>query len=388
MAERLPAPMCNRGADGTGCATIRSIYKRNAHADALQCVVNPMQNIAELADDLEEAGDIDTCKACGAFNHMSTWTHCGTCDAKLDDDAAHTKRHDNLLTSDQTDADSMIGYTIQEDDTASRNEKKHTCVSNYQKARAGTERLVDRQELTKPSTSTSTSKSTKRCMPQKRVAGSMPVLVHLDEERCEKMKSLARVRGFGAFDSGKEVCMVEFRYLLLSAGYSEGSWKHASECNKDCDRTCAGSCRNDGNPYTYPRFMGIFFDEKVVKTKGDFFVEGVHEEAGRVARIHGIKSAHKSKKWNEVDTDGVHVLSQKGRDALVVKLTKNIMHGFDDYTDLCKSCDNNPMSLMPKGPKKKKENDTHRVLLHDPDSPSLGHWLDRTDSSRCADSSY
>ena len=200
----------------------------------------------------------------------------------------------------------------------------------------------------------------------------MPVLVDVNEQRTSKMKDLACVDGFGDPDSGKEVCMKEFQYLLLHAGYSEGSWKHEEGCDKECNRTCAGSCRNDGNPHTYPRSMGIFFDTNVVGTKSDFFVEGVQEEARRVARIHGTERAHASKKWNEVDANGTPVLDEKEKAALILKLSGDIMHGFDDYVDLCKSCNNNPASLIPEPASKQARKKKRSVApLNDPGSPSL-----------------
>lgn len=269
----------------------------------------------------------------------------------------------------------MIGSTRQADTPSLRShlydssadlfdrKKRRARMPVGQGARSGTERLVDRHDLTKANS------STKIYLPQKRIAGSMPVLVNVNEQRIAKMKDIARVDGFGKPGSGKDVCMKEFQYLLLHAGYSEGSWKHEMGCDRKCNRTCAGSCRNDGNPHTYPRFMGIFFDNNVVRTKSDFFAEGVQEKARVVARMIGIERAHASKKWNEVDANGMSAF-EKERNALIMKLSKDIMHGFDDYVVLCKSCHNNPALLLPQ-PKKDGKKKRSAALMYDPGSPSI-----------------
>ncbi len=370
-----------------------------------------MQNLAQIADELEDFDNLDRCKSCNAPRYVASWTRCGTCDTRFETtrsaaadtlgspvnghvpfaDASDRGRgeeekedgHESVFESlgVAVDNDSMVGSIGQADtpslrshlydssvDLSDKKKRRRSRMPTGQGARSGTERLVERLDLTKPNT------STKTYLPQKRIAGSMPVLVDVDEQRVSKMKDLARVDGFGNPGSGKEVCMKEFQYLLLHAGYSEGSWKHEEGCDKTCDRTCAGSCRNDGNPHTYPRFMGIFFDTKVVSTKSDFFEKGVREKAREVARTHGTERAHASKKWNEVDGRGMLVMDEKERAALILKLAGDIMHGFDDYVDLCKSCNNDPKSLMPQCVSKKMGRKKRpAALMHDPDSPSLRH---------------
>lgn len=375
-----------------------------------------MQNLAQIADELEDFDKLDRCRSCNAPKYVASWTHCGTCDrpfeavllredSAVDLDPLHehilqeysavgspasalceeSEEEENGGVSEDVlcsvhppcsdDDDSMIG-SMGQDDTpslrshlydssvySSKKKKRRSRMPAGQGARSGTERLVERPDLTKPNTTAKTYR------PQKRIDGSKPVLVDVDEARASKMKDLARVEGFGDPGSGKEVCMKEFQYLLLHAGYSEGSWKHEDGCEKRCNRKCAGSCRNDGNPHTYPRFMGIFFDCNAVKTKADFFVDGAQARARRVAHAHGTERAHSSKKWNEVDDEGVQVLDDKERAALIMKLSGDVMHGFDDYIDLCNACNNKPASLMPKALSKKKKRPA--APLHDPGSPSL-----------------
>jgi len=390
------------GADGYGWATIELIDKR---PKGNMKTGGSMQNLAQIADELEDFDNLDKCKSCNAPRYVGSWTRCGTCDTKFDDpsvavshpessvDPSLDEKEDDgdesvfdglcahVQRPSSDDADSMVGSIGQADtpslrshlydssaDLFDRKKKRRARMPTGHGARSGTERLVERLDLTKPNT------STKTYLPQKRIAGSMPVLVDVNEQRTAKMKDIARVDGFGDPGSGKEVCMKEFQYLLLNAGYSEGSWKHEEGCDKECNRTCAGSCRNDGNPHTYPRSMGIFFDTNVVRTKSDFFVEGVQEKARVVARMHGTERAHASKKWNEVGANGMPTLDEKERAALILKLSGDIMHGFDDYVDLCKSCNNNPASLIPQ-PTSKKDGKKKRpaALMHDPGSPSLSH---------------
>lgn len=362
-----------------------------------------MQNLAQLADELEDFDNLDRCKVCNALKYVATWTHCGTCDTKFDiapsaagcAPGSPVDHHGTLADEDESesvldglcgsvqqscaDADSVAGSVGQADtpslrshlyDTSSEppdgKKKRRARMPTGQGARSGTERLVERLDLTKPNT------STKTYLPQKRIAGSLPVLVDVSEARITKMRDLARVDGFGDPSSGKEVCMKEFQFLLLHAGYSEGSWKHEERCDEDCNRTCAGSCRNDGNPHTYPRSMGIFFDSGVIATKADFFADGAQEKARRVARAHGTERAHASKKWSDVDANGLPVLDEKERTALILKLSGDTMHGFDDYVELCKACNNNPASLIPASAPKKKKKRRPAAPLNDPGSPSLG----------------
>jgi len=330
------------------------------------------ENIAQLADRLHTFDKLYTCSNCDPPDYVTRFTRCGKCDQMLEDEirqenslvlaTAESKEEDEALASEDTPSldsqpnDALLG--AQPNDAGRK--RKHRAKASM---RSGTEKLIERPDLTKGNT------KDKTYLPQKRISGSMPVLVDLDKERTNKMRDIARVDGFGNFDSGKEVCMREFKYLLLFAGYSEGSWKHEPGCDYKCNRTCAGSCRNDGTPHTYTRSMSLFFDADVVKTKADFFVEGVREDAKEVALKHAIKRAHASKKWNKVDANGIPFLSEKDRAALTQKLAGDIMHGFDGYVNLCKSCHNNPALLIQTASKEKEKRPS--AQLHDPGSPSL-----------------
>ena len=44
-----------------------------------------MQNLAQLADELEGFDNLDRCRVCNAPKYVSRWTHCGTCDHPFGD---------------------------------------------------------------------------------------------------------------------------------------------------------------------------------------------------------------------------------------------------------------------------------------------------------------
>lgn len=153
--------------------------------------------------------------------------------------------------------------------------------------------------------------------------GSKPNLVKNDERRSKIMNKLLQTEGILSEDAGKSACLAEFKWRLLAHGFSEGSWKHASGCNRECNRSCAGFCKNDGNPHTYPRYMGWFFDAGIVTKRSDFFVEGALAKAKEFSIKRAQECAVKSKKWNEI--------GYEKQQSLVTKLAGNIMHGFTDF---------------------------------------------------------
>lgn len=301
-----------------------------------------MQNIAQIADELGDFDDLVQCCVCKAHKYIAEWTRCRTCDTPFPLHGAHA-------SCSHQDYDNVIGRS----DTPSLVTVQRTGF------------LVERKDRT------TTDTRNILYITQKHIAGSRPILVDVDYQRWSKMDELSKVSGFGENDSGKEVCMKEFQYLLLGAGYSEGSWKHHGTCDKNCNRLCAGTCRNDGNPHTYPRFMGMFFDNRVVQTKGDFFMDGVKENAMRFAGSEGLKRAKASKKWDAVDINGVFVMDENGRNALISKYTQNIMHGFDDYLELCKAHEAEPRAFTTWC--FYHANECKHVVIGEPCSPSLQH---------------
>lgn len=155
------------------------------------------------------------------------------------------------------------------------------------------------------------------------VQGSKPNLVENNEERTKKMNKLLQTKGVMAEDAGKSACLAEFQWRLFAHGFSEGSWKHASGCSKECNRSCAGFCKNDGNPYTYARYMGLFFDHGIVARRSDFFVPSALARAREFAVKRANECASKAKKWNE--------MNDEKQQSLVTKIAGNIMHGFTDF---------------------------------------------------------
>lgn len=155
------------------------------------------------------------------------------------------------------------------------------------------------------------------------VQGSKPNLVENNEERTKKMNKLLRTEGIMAEDAGKGACLAEFQWRLLAHGFSEGSWKHVPGCSKECNRLCAGFCKNDGNPYTYARYMGLFFDHGIVKKRSDFLVPEVYARAKEFAVRRANECASKAKKWKEMD--------EAKQKSLVTKIAGNFMHGFTDF---------------------------------------------------------
>lgn len=165
--------------------------------------------------------------------------------------------------------------------------------------------------------------------------GSKPNLVENSEKRSKMMNKLLQTEGIMSQDAGKNACLAEFKWRLLAYGFSEGSWKHASGCNKECNRSCAGFCKNDGNPHTYPRYMGLFFDAGIVTKRSDFFVASAHAKAKEFSIKRAKECAVKSKKWNE--------MSDEKQQSLVTKMAGNIMHGFTDF----KWCPNTSLGYVP-----------------------------------------
>lgn len=206
--------------------------------------------------------------------------------------------------------------------------------------------------------------------------GSEPILVEtIDEERMGRMNDVARVKGFLSETGGKDACMAEFQWRLFDARFRYGSWKHAANCPdpKSCDKTCKGMYKNDGNPYTYPRFMGMLFGgedqrEGVFKARKDFFEPGASERAwnllNRVAREKGPYQ----KGWNQ--------MSGAQRESLVTKLTRNYMRGFDEFIKQVQKGSDTPLPQVQQTPEATSEPQTvasqftHQGVIGNPNSPS------------------
>ncbi len=165
--------------------------------------------------------------------------------------------------------------------------------------------------------------------------GSKPNLVENNKRRSEIMNNLLLTGGIMSEDAGKSACVAEFRWRLLAHGFSEGSWKHASGCNKECNRSCAGFCKNDGNPYTYPRYMGLFFEAGIVTKRSDFFVASTLARAKEFSIKRATECAANSKKWDK--------MSDEKQQSLVTKIAGDIMHGFTDF----KWCPNTSLGYVP-----------------------------------------
>ena len=307
-----------------------------------------MLSIAQLADAMDEARVV-RCNRCDALRFCASWIRCDGCghpfeeavsgedDAEGEDDA-DTTIEDDTADDDGCDGDSMVGTAL--DDTPSHTHgHAHEDEPTKRKARrgegrrSGTEKLVERPDLTRANT------ESRVYLPQKRIAGSVPVLVKVDKERQRKIAELSMVEGYGQDTAGREACMAEFTCLLLGAGFSEGSWKHAAGCDRECQRTCKGSCKKDGNVYTYPRYQGLYFDEGVFNTRRDFFRRDARARALEFARAKGQTRAQASKKWNAVDETGTLVLTDAQRQALHVKLAGDIMHGYTNYVALVEAAE-------------------------------------------------
>ena len=164
-----------------------------------------------------------------------------------------------------------------------------------------------------------------------RVRGSKPNLVEANDERSAKMQRLRETHGFGSTGAGKEACMAEFQWRLFRFGFSEGSWKHSAICDRKCNRTCTGMCKNDGNVYTYPRSMGHMFDAHVFSKRSDIFEPGAELRALQWCTEFGNSAARRSTIWESSD--------ENKRQKLIKKLRNDEMHGYSNFVELSKITD-------------------------------------------------
>lgn len=106
-----------------------------------------------------------------------------------------------------------------------------------------------------------------------------------------------------------------FRMLLLERGdYVGGIVKET------------GKCRDDGNVYTYARYLRKFMEAGVFRRVGEFVPRNRHRAvafAMAQARACAPTQRVRRKTWRQ--------LTERQQGALVDKLFNNFMHGFDDF---------------------------------------------------------
>ena len=176
--------------------------------------------------------------------------------------------------------------------------------------RSGSERVKWRSAILK--------NGQKKAIP--RISGSKPLKRKTGTTLSQADRNLLMARMTAQYDKLSEKGSPKgfelyFRMLLLERGDYVGGIVNET-----------GQCRDDGNVYTYARYLRKFMEAGIFRKVEEFVPRNRH-----MAVAFAMSQARKRAPTQRVRRKMWHELTEHQKGALVDKLFNNLMHGFDDF---------------------------------------------------------